>query len=53
MAPAARFDLVERRRVCSEDPLSPKAALTPNPVLNRLNKMLVELKSARERHAWA
>jgi hypothetical protein len=57
MALAGRFDLVVRRRVWSEDPLSAwpphfKAAFAPNPVLDRLNEMFVkELEFARERHA--
>ncbi len=57
MAPAGRFDLVERRRSWGEDPLSAwpphfRAALAPNPILDRLNEMFAQgLKFARERHA--
>ena len=58
MAPAGRFDLVERRRIWGEDPLKAwpphfKAALAPNPVLDRLNEMqfIPMLKFARDRHA--
>jgi hypothetical protein len=57
MAPAGRFDLVERRRIWGEDPLKAwpphfKAALAPNPVLDRLNEMqfIPMLKFARDRH---
>jgi hypothetical protein len=58
MAPAGRFDLVKRRRVWGEDPLRAwppyfKAALAANPVIERMNEMLLEpaLKFARDRHA--
>jgi hypothetical protein len=54
MAPAGRFDLVETRRGWGADPLNAwppyfKAALAPNPVLDRMNAMLTEaLHFARE-----
>jgi hypothetical protein len=58
MAPAGRFDLVKRRRVWGDDPLHAwppyfKAALAPNPVIDRMNEMLFvpALKFARDRHA--
>ena len=58
MAPAGRFDLVKRRRVWGDDPLHAwppyfKAALAPNPVIDRMNEMLFlpALKIARDHHA--
>jgi hypothetical protein len=58
MAPAGRFDLVTRRRVWGDDPLHAwppyfKAALAPNPLIDRMNEMqfIPALKFARDRHA--
>jgi hypothetical protein len=58
MAPAGRFDAVKRRRVWGDDPLNAwppyfKAALRPNPVIDRMNEMLFlpALKFARNHHA--
>lgn len=58
MAPAGRFDLVKRRRVWGDDPLHAwppyfKAALAPNPVIDRMDEMLFvpALKIARDHHA--
>jgi hypothetical protein len=56
MAPAGRFDLVEKRRGWGEDPLNAwppyfKAALAPNPLIDRMNEMqfIPMLKFARDR----
>jgi hypothetical protein len=58
MAPAGRFDLVEKRRGWGKDPLNAwppyfRAALAPNPLIDRVNKMqfIPMLKFARDRHA--
>ena len=57
MAPAGRFDLVERRRGWGENPLNAwrpyfEEACVPVPGLNHLNEMLLQLlKSAREQYA--
>jgi hypothetical protein len=57
MVPAGRFDLVERRLGWAGNPFGAwppyfKVALAPDPVLDRLNEMLVrELKFACDRHA--
>jgi hypothetical protein len=57
MAPAGRFDLVKRRQGWGEDPLNAwpphfRAALAPNPVLDRVNAMQFApmLKAVRDRH---
>jgi hypothetical protein len=58
MAPAGRFDLVEKRRGWGKDPLNAwppyfRAALAPNPLIDRVNEMqfIPMLKFARDRHA--
>jgi hypothetical protein len=58
MAPAGRFDLVEKRRGWGDDPLNAwpphfKAALAPNPLIDRMNEtqFIPMLKFARDRHA--
>ncbi|MGC2783839.1 MAG: hypothetical protein WA397_08390 [Roseiarcus sp.] len=57
MAPAGRFDLVKRRQGWGEDPLNAwpphfRAALGPNPLLDRINEMqfVPMLKAARDSH---
>lgn len=57
MAPAGRFDLVKRRQGWGEDPLNAwpphfRAALAPNPLLDRVNEMqfVPILKAVRDRH---